>query len=60
MGKENALTPHFGVVEFQNDVTRANIKHRNRDLYARIREFRYPDLNQQVWWPSGRHNSASE
>jgi tungstate transport system substrate-binding protein len=27
---------------------------------ARIAAFRYPDLNQQVWWPAGRHNSASE
>jgi tungstate transport system substrate-binding protein len=27
---------------------------------ARIRAFRYPDLNQQAWWPAGRHNSAWE
>jgi tungstate transport system substrate-binding protein len=27
---------------------------------ARIRAFRYPDLDQQVWWPAGRHNSARE
>ena len=27
---------------------------------ARIRAFRYPDFDQQAWWPSGRHNSASE
>jgi tungstate transport system substrate-binding protein len=27
---------------------------------ARIRAFRYPDLDQQAWWPSGRHNSARE
>jgi tungstate transport system substrate-binding protein len=27
---------------------------------ARIRAFRYPDFDQQVWWPSGRHNSAHE
>jgi tungstate transport system substrate-binding protein len=27
---------------------------------ARIAAFRYPDLNQQVWWPAGRHNSARE
>lgn len=27
---------------------------------ARIRAFRYPDLDQQVWWPAGRHNSAKE
>lgn len=27
---------------------------------ARIAAFRYPELNQQVWWPAGRHNSARE
>ena len=27
---------------------------------AKIASFRYPDLNQQVWWPAGRHNSARE
>jgi len=27
---------------------------------ARIAAFRYPDLNQQVWWPAGRHNNARE
>lgn len=27
---------------------------------ARIRAFRYPDFDQQAWWPSGRHNSARE
>ena len=27
---------------------------------ARIRAFRYPDFDQQVWWPAGRHNSARE
>ena len=27
---------------------------------ARIRAFRYPDFDQQAWWPSGRHNSAKE
>ena len=27
---------------------------------AKIAAFRYPDLNQQVWWPAGRHNSARE
>ena len=27
---------------------------------ARISAFRYPDLNQQVWWPAGRHNNAQE
>jgi tungstate transport system substrate-binding protein len=27
---------------------------------ARVRGFRYPDFNQQVWWPAGRHNSARE
>ena len=27
---------------------------------ARIAAFRYPGLNQQVWWPAGRQNSAHE
>jgi tungstate transport system substrate-binding protein len=27
---------------------------------ARIRAFRYPDFDQQAWWPAGRHNEASE
>jgi tungstate transport system substrate-binding protein len=27
---------------------------------AWIRVFRYPDFNQQAWWPAGRHNSARE
>jgi len=27
---------------------------------ARIRAFRYPDFDQQTWWPAGRHNSARE
>jgi len=27
---------------------------------ARVRSFRYPDFDQQVWWPSGRHNSPRE
>ena len=27
---------------------------------ARIRAFRYPDFDQQAWWPAGRHNSARE
>ncbi len=27
---------------------------------ARIRAFRYPDFDQQTWWPAGRHNSAHE
>jgi tungstate transport system substrate-binding protein len=27
---------------------------------AHISAFRYPDLNQQVWWPAGRHNNAQE
>ena len=27
---------------------------------ARIRAFRYPDFDQQAWWPAGRHNNASE
>ena len=30
------------------------------EIQARIAAFRYPDLNQQVWWPAGRHNSARE
>jgi tungstate transport system substrate-binding protein len=27
---------------------------------AWIRAFRYPDFNQQAWWPAARHNSARE
>jgi len=27
---------------------------------ARISAFRYPDLDEQVWWPAGRHNNAQE
>jgi tungstate transport system substrate-binding protein len=27
---------------------------------AQIRAFRYPDFDQQAWWPAGRHNSARE
>jgi tungstate transport system substrate-binding protein len=27
---------------------------------ARIRAFRYPDLDQQVWWPAGRHNNTRD
>ena len=27
---------------------------------ARISAFRYQDLEQQVWWPAGRHNNAQE
>lgn len=27
---------------------------------ARIRAFRYPDLDQQAWWPAGRNNNARE
>lgn len=27
---------------------------------ARIKAFRYPDFDQQAWWPAGRHNSAHE
>ncbi len=27
---------------------------------ARIRAFRYPDFDQQAWWPAGRHNGAHE
>jgi tungstate transport system substrate-binding protein len=29
-------------------------------IQARIRAFRYPDLDLQVWWPAGRHNNARE
>ncbi len=29
-------------------------------IQARIRAFRYPDFDQQAWWPAGRHNSARE
>jgi tungstate transport system substrate-binding protein len=27
---------------------------------ARIRAFRYPDFDQQAWWPAGRHNNAHD
>jgi tungstate transport system substrate-binding protein len=27
---------------------------------ARIIAFRYPDFDQQAWWPAGRHNNAQE
>lgn len=27
---------------------------------AQIRGFRYPGVDQQVWWPAGRHNSAKD
>jgi tungstate transport system substrate-binding protein len=27
---------------------------------VRVRTFRYPDFDQQAWWPAGRHNSAGE
>jgi ABC-type tungstate transport system permease subunit len=29
-------------------------------VQARIAAFRYPDFDQQVWWPAGRHNSARD
>jgi tungstate transport system substrate-binding protein len=29
-------------------------------IQARVAAFRYPDFNQQVWWPAGRHNSARD
>lgn len=29
-------------------------------IQARIRAFRYPDFNQQSWWPAGRNNNAQE
>jgi tungstate transport system substrate-binding protein len=27
---------------------------------AAVRAFRYPELDQQVWWPAGRHNESRE
>jgi tungstate transport system substrate-binding protein len=27
---------------------------------ARVRAFRYPDFDQQAWWPAGRNNSARD
>src|SRR5262249_56479108 len=27
---------------------------------AWVRAFRYPDFDQQAWWPAGRHNNARE
>jgi tungstate transport system substrate-binding protein len=27
---------------------------------AAVRAFRYPDFDQQVWWPAGRHNESRE
>jgi len=27
---------------------------------AQVRAFRYPDFDQQAWWPAGRHNNARE
>ena len=27
---------------------------------AWIAAFRYPEFDQQVWWPAGRHNSARD
>jgi len=29
-------------------------------VQARIAAFRYPDFDQQVWWPAGRHNSPRD
>jgi tungstate transport system substrate-binding protein len=29
-------------------------------IQARIRAFRYPDFDQQVWWPAGRHNNSAD
>lgn len=29
-------------------------------MQARVAAFRYPDFDQQVWWPAGRHSSARE
>lgn len=29
-------------------------------VQARIKAFRYPNIDQQVWWPAGRHNQAQE
>jgi tungstate transport system substrate-binding protein len=44
---------HAGAVAFQTFLLAPPIQ-------ARIAAFRYPDLNQQVWWPAGRHNNARE
>ena len=30
------------------------------ETQARIRAFRYPDFDQQAWWPAGRNNRAKE
>lgn len=27
---------------------------------AQVRAFRYPDFDQQAWWPAGRHNDSHE
>ena len=27
-------------------------------IQARVMAFRYPDFDQQVWWPAGRHNNS--
>ena len=29
-------------------------------VQSRIRAFRYPDFDKQVWWPAGRHNNADD
>jgi tungstate transport system substrate-binding protein len=29
-------------------------------IQARVRAFRYPDFDQQAWWPAGRHNSSRD
>jgi len=42
-----------GAEAFQNFLLAPSIQ-------ARISAFRYPELDQQVWWPAGRHNNAQE
>ena len=42
-----------GAEAFQNFLLAPSIQ-------ARISAFRYPELDQQVWWPPGRHNNAQE
>ena len=42
-----------GAEAFQNFLLAPSIQ-------ARISAFRYPELDQQVWWPAGHHNNAQE
>jgi tungstate transport system substrate-binding protein len=44
---------HAGAEAFQNFLLAPSTQ-------GRISAFRYPDLEQQVWWPAGRHNNAQE